>query len=67
MKTRRESITIWGLNKTHSGWWHCGTTLGTKMRIEVAPEVAVGHHVELLSNGWPDGHRPWRSSSKGDT
>lgn len=29
------------------------------MRIEVAPGVAVGHHVELLSNRWPDGHRPW--------
>lgn len=51
MKTR-ESITVWGLNKNHSGWWHSGTTLGTKMRVKVAPGVAVDHHMELLG-----GHR----------
>lgn len=47
MKTRKESITVWGLNKNHSGWCHSGTTLGTKTRVEVAPDVAAGHHMDF--------------------
>ena len=56
MKKRKESVTVWGLNKNHSGLWHSGAILGTKMRAEVAPRVAVEHHTEVLGDRWLVGH-----------
>lgn len=52
MKKRKEPGTVWGLNKSHSGWWHSGRILGTKMTAEVAPGVAVDRHIESLGNRW---------------
>lgn len=52
MKKRKGSVPVWGLSKNRSGRWHSGTILGTKMRAEVAPGVAVDHHIEGRGNRW---------------
>lgn len=36
--------------------WNSGTTLGRKMRAQVASEVAVDHHMELVSSRQLVGH-----------